>query len=548
MQEFLNNIIPNVMAKLPDFYAAIGDTLLMVVWSGAISFVLGLALGVLLTVTKPGGILENKVVYQIVDKLVSLFRSIPFIILLTWVMPFSRVIMGTALYVRGAIVPLVFGAVPFFTRQVEGALAELDGGLIEAALSMGSTPLEIIFRVYLKESVAAIARGTTITAISLLNLTAMAGVVGAGGLGDFAIRYGHDRNMVDITNVTVLVLVIIVCIMEFIGGQVVRKNTHSGESDMSISNRNVVIVGAGHVGSHVGYALISQSLADEIVYIDSDRAKAVAQALDLTDATNYLPVRTKVTAGDYSDAADAQIMIIAAGPLPSGSQTRMDTLGQTIEILKEVTSSIKKSDFDGIIVNISNPADVITHYIQHTLNWAPERIFSTSTTLDSARLRRAIAQETGIDQKSITAYALGEHGESQMVAWSAVTIAGKPLSQWRDEYPDTFGKLDLDALADAGREGGWTILRGKGCTEFGIGASAAEVVRAIFYNENRVLSVSVLLNGQYGQHDVYASVPAIVGRDGIAHIIELHLTPEEQEKFDASCRTMSDNYQLSLTL
>ena len=317
---------------------------------------------------------------------------------------------------------------------------------------------------------------------------------------------------------------------------------------MSISNRKVVIVGAGHVGSHVGYALISQSLADEIVYIDSDRAKAVAQALDLTDATNYLPVRTRVTAGDYSDAADAQIMIIAAGPLPSGNQTRMDTLGQTIEILKEVTASIKKSGFDGIIVNISNPADVITHYIQHMLNWAPERIFSTSTTLDSARLRRAIAQETGIDQKSITAYALGEHGESQMVAWSAVTIAGKPLSQWREECPDTFGKLDLDALADAGREGGWTILRGKGCTEFGIGASAAEVVRAIFYNENRVLSVSVLLDGQYGQHDVYASVPAIVGRDGIAHIIELHLTPEEQEKFDASCRTMSANYQLSLTL
>ena len=217
MQEFLNNIIPNVMAKLPDFYAAIGDTLLMVVWSGAISFVLGLTLGVLITVTKPGGILEN---------LVSLFRSIPFIILLTWVMPVSRAIMGTAIYVRGAIVPLVFGAVPFFTRQVESALAELDGGLIEAALSMGSTPLEIIFRVYLKESVAAIARGTTITAISLLNLTAMAGVVGAGGLGDFAIRYGHDRNMLDVTNVTVLVLVIIVCIMEFVGGKVVKKNTH----------------------------------------------------------------------------------------------------------------------------------------------------------------------------------------------------------------------------------------------------------------------------------------------------------------------------------
>lgn len=226
MQELLNTWFPNVMARLPDFYEAIGDTLLMVLWSGAISFVLGLALGVLITVTKPGAILENKVVYQILDKLVSLFRSIPFIILLTWVMPLSRAIMGTAIYVRGAIVPLVFGAVPFFTRQVESALAELDPGLIEAALSMGSSPAEIIFRVYLKESVAAIARGTTITAISLLNLTAMAGVVGAGGLGDFAIRYGHDRNMADVTNVTVFVLVIMVCIMEFTGGRIIKKNTH----------------------------------------------------------------------------------------------------------------------------------------------------------------------------------------------------------------------------------------------------------------------------------------------------------------------------------
>lgn len=226
MQEFLNKWIPNVMNKLPDFYAAIGDTLLMVVWSGVISFVLGLALGVIVTVTKPGGILENKAAYQILDKVVNFFRSIPFIILLTAVMPLSRLIMGTAIYVQGAIVPLVFGTVPFFTRQVESALAEVDHGLIEAALSMGCTPLEIIFRVYLRESAAAIARGTTITAISLVGLTAMAGVVGAGGLGDFAIRYGHDRNMTDVTYVTVVVVFILVSIIQFVGGQIVKKNTH----------------------------------------------------------------------------------------------------------------------------------------------------------------------------------------------------------------------------------------------------------------------------------------------------------------------------------
>ena len=156
----------------------------------------------------------------------NLLRSIPFIILLTWVMPLSRAIMGTAIYVRGAIVPLVFGTVPFFTRQIESALAQTGSGLVEAALSMGCSPLEIIFRVYLRESIAPIARAATITAISLIGLTAMAGVVGAGGLGDFAIRYGHDRNMEDVTWVTVIVIVILVSLIELAGRRIVKKHTH----------------------------------------------------------------------------------------------------------------------------------------------------------------------------------------------------------------------------------------------------------------------------------------------------------------------------------
>ena len=219
--------ISNFIAQYGALFAqGTWDTIVMTIVSTFFAYVIGVPLGVLLVVTAKDGLRPHRALNTVLGWIVNIGRSIPFIILLTWVMPVSRAIMGTAIYVRGAIVPLVFGAVPFFTRQVESALAELDGGLIEAALSMGSTPLEIIFRVYLKESVAAIARGTTITAISLLNLTAMAGVVGAGGLGDFAIRYGHDRNMLDVTNVTVLVLVIIVCIMEFAGGKVVKKNTH----------------------------------------------------------------------------------------------------------------------------------------------------------------------------------------------------------------------------------------------------------------------------------------------------------------------------------
>ena len=319
---------------------------------------------------------------------------------------------------------------------------------------------------------------------------------------------------------------------------------------MELQKRKVIIIGAGHVGSHAGYALLSQGLAEEIVYIDIDRKKAEAQALDLFDATVYLPSRAVVRAGNYTDAEDAQLLSVAAGPLPdmSRGQTRMDTLRQTIKVMKEVTVGIRMSGFAGIILSISNPADVIAHYLQHQLNWPPRQVLSTSTPLDSARLRRALSKAVGIDQKSIAAYALGEHGESQMVPWSAVSIAGKPLSQLRKEQPDTYGRLGLEAIAAAGRAGGWIILGGKGSTEFGIGASIAEVVRAIFHDENRILPVSVLLEGEYGQRDVYASVPAVLNRNGVADIIELALTPEEQERFNASCETMRENFRLSLTL
>jgi len=226
MLDFLRKILPNVVKHPEYFGSALLETLIMVLWSGIISFVIGLFLGVVITVTKKGGILQNKIVWQILDKIINLFRSIPFIILLTGVMPLSRLIMGTAIGVKGAIVPLIFGCVPFFTRQIETALAEVDDGLIEAALSMGLSPLDIIFRVYLRESVAPIVRGTTITLISLIGLTAMAGAVGAGGLGNYAIMYGHDRNQLDVTWLTIVVLVITVSLIQAGGNKIIRKNKH----------------------------------------------------------------------------------------------------------------------------------------------------------------------------------------------------------------------------------------------------------------------------------------------------------------------------------
>lgn len=316
----------------------------------------------------------------------------------------------------------------------------------------------------------------------------------------------------------------------------------------NIKTRKIAIIGAGHVGSHAGYSLASQGLVENIVYIDIDKKKAFSQALDIFDSIVYLPHRIIVKDGDYSDIDDADIMVICAGPLPNMSQTRMDTLGDTVAVMKDIISNIKKTKFAGIIINISNPADVITHYIQNQLNYDYEKIISTSTTLDSARLRRAISEEINIDQKSIYAYSLGEHGESQMVAWSTVTIAGKPLFELIKEKPEKYGKLDLNKIAEKGKKGGWEVLGGKGSTEFGIGASLSEVVKAIICNEHRVLPVSVYLNGEYGQKDVYASVPAVLGKDGVEEIIEFNMTEEEKKLFDNSCKIMSENYKLALSM
>ena len=226
MQEFLNKIIPNVMARTDIFWESFRDTFVMVGWAGAISFVIGILLGVVLIITKEGGIHENRIVYQVIDKLINFFRSIPFIILLVGLVPLSRTIMGTGIGVKGAIVPLVFGCAPFFSRQMESAMAGVNPGLIEAAQVMGLNDFEIVWSVYLKESIAGIARGTTITIISLIGLTAMAGAVGAGGLGNFAIMYGHDRNMPDVTYTTVIVLFVIVTVIQILGNYVAKRNTH----------------------------------------------------------------------------------------------------------------------------------------------------------------------------------------------------------------------------------------------------------------------------------------------------------------------------------
>lgn len=226
MEEILLKYIPNVLNAKEELIESIHETFIMVSIPGVISLVLGVLLGVFLVVTRKGNILENKIINNILEKIINLFRSIPFVILIAAIIPVTRMIAGTAIGTKGALVPLVFGTVPFFARQMESALSEVDKGLIEAAQSMGSSPKDIIFRVYLREGLPGIIRGVTITFVSLIGLSAIAGSVGGGGLGDFAIRYGYQRFQNDITFVTVIILLIFVSVIRGIGDILIKKITH----------------------------------------------------------------------------------------------------------------------------------------------------------------------------------------------------------------------------------------------------------------------------------------------------------------------------------
>ena len=217
---------PNINAKVwEEIQKATIDTLIMVGISGLIAGGLGIALGVTLVVTREGNILENKLVYLILDKIVNVFRSIPFIILAMLLIPFTRFIIGTTIGIPGAIVPLVVATVPFFSRQVQLALTEVDKGVVEASVAMGCTPLEIIFRVYLKEGLPSLIRAGSLTIISLIGLTTMAGAFGAGGIGNVAISRGYNRFQGDVIVVSTLIMLVVVFITQAIGDYLEKKAT-----------------------------------------------------------------------------------------------------------------------------------------------------------------------------------------------------------------------------------------------------------------------------------------------------------------------------------
>lgn len=304
------------------------------------------------------------------------------------------------------------------------------------------------------------------------------------------------------------------------------------------SGRKIVMIGAGHVGSHCAYALAIQGLCEEIVLLDRDKVKAESHAMDVADSVCFLGSSVIVRTGDYEDCKDADIIVISAGVPRLPGQTRLDTLGASLECMKEILTHLRKIEISGIIITISNPADIIADYIRKGTGLAKNRVFSTGTSLDTARMRRTVGDLCGIDPHSVVGYVLGEHGDSSMIPFSHLTIFGKDYRELREEDPRRYESLSEEKILERTHLRGMDIINGKGSTEFGIGYVLADMAKAVLFNEHRVLPASALLEGEYGQEGVHAGVPCVIGRNGIEQIIELKLTEEEQKQFRASCDTI----------
>ncbi len=310
-----------------------------------------------------------------------------------------------------------------------------------------------------------------------------------------------------------------------------------------LGKRKVIIIGAGHVGSHVAMALCFQGTCDEIVFIDKDNAKAVSNCYDVADACLFLGSTTKISVGDYNDCKDADIIVISIGMPRKPGQTRLEMLDDSIIMLKDVIDHLKPIDYKGIIISITNPADIIAHYARKHLGLPRERCFSTGTSLDTARLKRTVSELADIDRKSVTTCAIGEHGDSSFVPFSTLTLGGKNYKELQEAKPDKYGNLTEDFVLERTRYIGYDIINGKGSTEFGIGAACADICKAIFHDEKRVIPASVLLEGEYGMKDVSCGVPCVIGRNGIEDIIELPLNEKEKEQLAYTCKVIRENIE-----
>lgn len=313
---------------------------------------------------------------------------------------------------------------------------------------------------------------------------------------------------------------------------------------MSFKDSKVAIIGAGNVGATTAYSIINQGLCEEVVLIDVNKDKAYAEALDMAHSVYFMNRNIKIYAGDYKDCSDADVVIItASAPMPKDSHSRLEMLTPSMNIMKSIVTSVMDSGFDGIILVISNPVDIMTYYAWKISGLPYRQVIGSGTNLDSARLCCELAKLYDLDAKSVSAFVCGEHGDSEFVVWNSATIGGKKIDDvFSDNAPRT-GNTTKPGLLKMTSQAGWEIFNRKGNTCYGIAASATSIVKSILFNENQIYPVTVNVDGAYGLSGVFLSVPTIIDKTGAKEIVEIKLQPDEEEALMNSAQVLQSFYK-----
>lgn len=299
----------------------------------------------------------------------------------------------------------------------------------------------------------------------------------------------------------------------------------------------VVVIGTGFVGSSYSFSLLNQGITDELVLIDLNKEKAAGDAMDLNHGMPFgSPM--KIWAGDYSDCKDADIVVITAGANQGPGETRLDLIEKNAKIFKVIVSEVMKSDFDGIFLIATNPVDILAYATWKYSGLPMERVIGSGTILDTARFRFLLGQYFNVDSRNVHAYIMGEHGDTELPVWSHVNIGGRPILSYFEEHKDEGSLEDLDKIFINVRDAAYEIIKRKGATHYAIALGLVRLTRAILRNENSILTVSTLLQGEYGLDDIYIGVPAIVNSGGIREVLELSIDTEEKNKLHHSAKIL----------
>ncbi|OOM07369.1 L-lactate dehydrogenase [Clostridium saccharobutylicum] len=316
---------------------------------------------------------------------------------------------------------------------------------------------------------------------------------------------------------------------------------------MAIGRSKVVVVGTGSVGAAVAFDIVMNHVCDDLVLIDINKEKSWAEATDLQHSLGYNGSKMKVKDGEYDDCKDADLVVIAAALPYITGQTRLDMMEKAAGIMESIVPPIMKSGFSGIIVVITNPVDVMSYYV-HKLSGLPvNKVIGTGTALDSARLKYHLADVMNVDPQSVHALCMGEHGDSQVIPWSQITVGGKKFLDIINDNKVRLGKFNIDSVSEDIKMIAYRIVNAKGATTFGIAATTVQIIKAVLRDENKVIPVSSMLNGEYGEKDIYAGVPAVLNNQGIKELVEYHLSENEMAELKKSIAIIRD-YSKKLNL